>query len=93
MNAKHTAGELKYIGDPNGEYGLYPEGGKFIAKVDSKANAARLALCWNSHDELLDALQNLMNGIQAGHVTSDHDETFADACTRATAALKKATAA
>jgi len=36
---------------------------------------------------LREALQNIMNGIETGAITSDHDEVFADAMTKARKAL------
>lgn len=36
------------------------EGGENINPVEAKANAARLALCWNKFDELTEALRGLI---------------------------------
>jgi hypothetical protein len=54
-----------------------------LASNDEKANARLIAAA----PELLAALQNLMNGIDTGAITSDHDETFANAISRAKKAL------
>jgi hypothetical protein len=40
---------------------------------------------------MLDALQNILNGIETGVVTSDHDEIFNNASAKARAAIDKAT--
>ena len=39
--------------------------------------------------ELLAALQNIMNGIETGAITSEQDETFANAVAQASAAIAK----
>lgn len=41
--------------------------------------------------DLLEALRNLLNGIETGAITSDHDETFTSATAKARAAIQKAT--
>ena len=69
--------------------------------VEQKANAARLALCWNTHDELVEALARLIDtagvlrdragagGLAA--VTADDYLPFANAHSHALAILAKAT--
>ena len=39
--------------------------------------------------ELLAALQNIMNGIETGAITSEQDETFANAVGQASAAIAR----
>lgn len=40
--------------------------------------------------DLLSALQNFVNGVETGAITSDHDETLHNAMIKATAAIKSA---
>lgn len=51
------------------------------------AKDARLTTC--VHD-LLSALQDFVNGVETGAITSDHDETLHNAMIKATAAIKAA---
>jgi hypothetical protein len=55
-----------------------------------QANAAFIVRACNSHQALIAALQNLLNVIETGAITSDHDETFANAVAQARDALKLA---
>ena len=72
---------------------LVAEGGEHptcIATLDVStemdANARRLALCWNTHDELVAALRNLLANV----TTWDGDPSRA--CTQARAVLAKLSA-
>lgn len=56
----------------------------------AQANADFIVRAVNSHDALVDALQNILNGIDTGVITSDHDEIFANATRQAAKALKLA---
>ena len=55
--------------------------------VENRANATLIAAA----PDMLDALQNILNGIETGVVTSDHDEIFNNASAKARAAIDKAT--
>lgn len=64
--AKHTQGKLDVTFIPGGGYGLESEDGFYMAELpvnfsdnDAKqqANANRLALCWNTHDQTVAALR------------------------------------
>ena len=64
QKAAHTPGPLivQKIGNDYDQHVLYAEGGDghtVCNTVYGKANAARLALCWNTHDALLDACEAL----------------------------------
>ena len=72
IEIKHTPGELKSNECWTDESVLlFPdtasEPGGMIAEVygedmaHAKANAARLVLCWNTHDQLVEALTNLVS--------------------------------
>ena len=50
---KFTPGPWNYIIDPEGNYGIYPDGGTFLAKVSGKENACLIAHA----PALLDALR------------------------------------
>jgi hypothetical protein len=54
-----------------------------VAVCESEADAARLALCWNTHDELVEALRACMACL-------DRDERDAAEWDRAQRALKAA---
>jgi len=56
-------------------------------KDEDEANARLIA----SAPDMLEALQNILNGIETGVITSDHDETFDNAADKARAAVAKAT--
>ena len=56
-------------------------------KAEKNANARLIAAA----PDMLDALQNILNGIETGVVTSDHDEIFNNASAKARAAIDKAT--
>jgi hypothetical protein len=51
-----------------------------------RAKAERLCLCWNTHDDLLEALKELVNYIEA----NDWESEFADPLPTAKAAIAKA---
>ena len=50
---KHTPGPWHYIVDPEGKFGIYPEGGKFLAITNHEANARLIAAAPRMYDELL----------------------------------------
>ncbi len=64
---KHTSGKLtvnETWGTLEGEQGqeicaihAADESGRRVSKQEAQANAARLALAWNCHDELVEALR------------------------------------
>ena len=63
MSAKHTPWKLSVLAAQRG-FILTAKGGMYdvavvrnIGNEDNAANAARLALCWNTHDQLLAALE------------------------------------
>lgn len=58
------------------------------SEAETEANGRLIAAA----PDLLGALHNLMNGIDTGAITSDHDETFSNAVGQARAALSKASA-
>lgn len=87
--ATHTAGKLHAVpfgkdsttGLP-GET-LYAEDSKRVAEImfmrsrdpeTHKANAERLAHCWNCHDELLEALKAALPQIERFHCTDPNGE-------------------
>lgn len=55
-----------------------------------KANASFIVRAANSHDELVAALQDFVNGASTNAITSDHDETFANLLRKSHIALAKA---
>jgi hypothetical protein len=55
-----------------------------------KANATFIVRSCNAHDALVDALENLLNGIDTGAITSDHDEILSNAVQKARDAINKA---
>jgi len=55
-------------------------------KAEDEANARLISAC----PDMLAALQNILNGIETGVITSDHDETLANAADKARAAIAKA---
>jgi len=61
-------------------------------KAKLKANAAFIVRAVNSHDELVAALQDFINGVSTNAITSDHDETFANLLRKSHAALAKSSA-
>ncbi len=71
----HTQGKLEV---KEGSY-LYATDGSFVAKTTGnmkryqdratdEANAARLALCWNSHDEFIEALKRLEVSVETAKI-------------------------
>jgi hypothetical protein len=54
---------------------------------DDASNAAFIVKAANSHEKLVAALQNIMNGITTGAIKSDYDETMDRAVTQAHDAL------
>ena len=63
------------------------------SNAERQANADRLALCWNTHDELLEALEKLADNVHAG-LCWEHDygqpPSSLDALIDARAAIKAA---
>ena len=67
MNNKHTPGPWEIVGDEKGGIKIIAPENLSIAnllwkgqKVIQNANAARIVLCVNVHDELLEALEDLL---------------------------------
>ena len=66
----HTPGKLRVVTErtrPNQGFAIRGEGAALIAEtvedhetVNGQANAERLAHCWNCHDELVRALEELV---------------------------------
>jgi len=50
----------------------------------------RVCLSYNAHEALVKALQNFVNGVETGFITSFADETLANATNKAISALKLA---
>lgn len=71
MSAKHTPGKLKVLAAERGfiltaKDGIYDVAVvRNIGNEDNAANAARLALCWNTHDQLMEAL---VEAVESGMV-------------------------
>jgi hypothetical protein len=65
--AKHTEGKLTVIPKDQAHHEQYIDGRGGLTRFivwrsdDGEADATRLALCWNMHDELLDALRKMRN--------------------------------
>jgi hypothetical protein len=65
MNMEHTEGKMIVeIRTPMGEGNLFVEKNEYghreyigSTSGNAHANAARLALCWNTHDDLVEALE------------------------------------
>jgi len=90
-----------YIGTPDGQTAV-----ACVSAWDGtpeplvvEANADLIIQAVNSHEsltglvgELVEALQNFMNGVSTNAITSEQDETFAYAITKAQAILTKAKA-
>ena len=53
---KHTPGPWRYLVDPEGKFGIYPEGGGFLAITDHEANARLIAAV----PELLEAAKGIL---------------------------------
>jgi hypothetical protein len=71
MSTKHTQGKLTVVSERGSAF-LKNDNEEFVAGCydpiksilwanGCEANAQRLAICWNSHDHLVDALQELVN--------------------------------
>ena len=65
--AKHTPGKLRVgdaghtlFGPPNGN----PSPETIAQGIKNKANAARLAHCWNQHDALVSALRTCLDALE-----------------------------
>lgn len=77
--AKHTPGRMVvrrtgYTGRASAKYVITPEdNSRAIAHIKHStvspvdANAARLALCWNTHDSLVEALQDMLLWLDDGN--------------------------
>lgn len=72
MSAKHTEGTLQVDGEYEARLFI---GDRCIATahnedlpraniVEAQANAARLARCWNTHDDLVNALKTIRQAIE-----------------------------
>lgn len=101
-DTKHTPGRLST------RHGLSASDPRWILENDesfvavttggnNEANAKRLALCWNSHDDLLEALQNLVeadlhaDGEGLWNIADSDTEDGESAVKAARAAIAKAT--
>ncbi len=65
----------------------YPQWDENCDISESKLADAHLI---SAAPDMLAALQNILNGIETGVITSDHDETLANAADNARAAIAKA---
>lgn len=64
----YEPGPWRFIEDPEGNFGVYPEStNKFIAKTDTKAHAALIAAA----PDLLEALRSIANGFACIRTTVD----------------------
>lgn len=83
-------GGLKTIGQPLGikSIGTINQGGLGDPGGNPKDNAARLVKCWNSHDKLLEALEEARRYIVA---ISDYTPESANLCKQMDQAIKEAT--
>jgi hypothetical protein len=89
--AKHSPAPWKNGRDANGDV-VICQADYAVGEEHNSEYQANRAL-FDAAPELLAALQNLMNGIETGAITSDHDETFAQAVSKARAAIANATGA
>ena len=94
--AEHTKGELRaegiYLTKDGRTFARMHTGPgpSYSAGVEEKANAARLALCWNCHDDLVAALDQLLHEtVEAGFATAE-DYGWPKSIADARAALAKA---
>jgi hypothetical protein len=77
-------------------YGVRANQSRTVARVARSMVVERdRAALYDAHliaaaPSLLAALRNLLNGIDTGAITSEHDETFANAIAQARAAVEKA---
>ena len=69
----------------------YPIAYTSSCRESCEANAKRLALCWNMHDELVAALRTFldMEGEVCSFVDSDTGTIYSDLCAQARAVLTK----
>jgi hypothetical protein len=87
--AKHSPAPWKNGRDANGDVVICQADYATGPEWDREYQANRAL--FDAAPELLGALQNFINGVETNAITSDHDETFADAVSKARAAIAKAT--
>ena len=94
---KHTPGELYAAEDFNGRPVVKGDGSVSIAACyhppvgDGKANAARIALTWNCHDELVAACQAVVDACTSAP-PMDLIKRLGECADKCAAALAKASA-
>lgn len=96
--AKHTPGRISvcqfgYINteEPNGRVrtiGRVWQGTESKHRANRRADADRLALCWNAHDDLLEACEAMLHRFD--HLDTDAGKR--EACNMARVAIAKAPA-
>jgi hypothetical protein len=92
---KHIPGQCSNLGLIQGsdrceirlsEKGHYDHQSAIVKGSNAEANAARLALAWNCHQDLIDALTEALACLTAD---SDSEEQYATEIAQARAALSK----
>lgn len=84
---KHTEGKLflcEKWDDENYEIGTEDQDQIALVPIDgenSLANAARLVKCWNMHDELMGALEDLVNWVEIKEINETPGFSFNQAKT------------
>lgn len=90
---KHTKGTLtaRTVADLDFSHDLCvgQEPVACVYRVDGEANAARIVLTWNCHDDLLAALRGIL--AELPKYNADHHRDLADAHSAALRAIARAT--
>ena len=88
---KHTPGPWHYLVDPEGKFGIYPEGGKFLAITDYEANARLIAAAPFQHDHhemILGMVQEALRYLDSGDLQNGRELLIAIAGTSRAAIAK-----
>lgn len=90
QTTKHTPGPWRIVSGIDVvdfyDYSICSVATSNKTQAERKANARLIAAA----PDMYDALKNIMHGIDTGAITSDHDETFANAIKQANAAISAA---